>query len=369
VSNIHWDYADSFSGRDAAYLIAGFDPSSISAEQSYKVQPIIKKLKSAYYFACAEVRRDVGDDEYFVKKLSWVHLHKYNCQELLSENLEKIIRNFMASEFVANGYVQKLDTVYSYKDFPKAEVLSALENKNDEQLQRTHQIVRAVDPKHDDMCLEIERYYDATKAEERKFPVGGARAEVQFPKRFYDLWDKTHQIVRNVDPAHEDACWAVAKPIVELLIERDEWKAINHAENNRLRKECEQLYLVATRECREWLTMDAHEFDDQRFSRSELHRWVTENNLSSEYQFAHRLTPIGNPEKVHPWGSHSTILLEKLSKAAIKWWGNYDPSDITTAPTNEEVTAWLVKEGVTNRIAQAMSTILRADGLQTGRRG
>jgi hypothetical protein len=44
-------------------------------------------------------------------------------------------------------------------------------------------------------------------------------------------------------------------------------------------------------------------------------------------------------------------------------WANFDPTDHTTAPTNEEVIAWLLKRpGVSKSMAERMATILRAEG-------
>ncbi len=69
-----------------------------------------------------------------------------------------------------------------------------------------------------------------------------------------------------------------------------------------------------------------------------------------------------------PWGSHTTSLLEKMAQAASRFWSRYDPEDPTTAPTNEQVSIWLMENGVPKRTAEVMATILRADGLTTGPR-
>jgi hypothetical protein len=69
-----------------------------------------------------------------------------------------------------------------------------------------------------------------------------------------------------------------------------------------------------------------------------------------------------------PWGRHETHLLRKLAGAAQRFWSNYDPADPTTAPTNQQVIDWLKGEGVSERTAEIMATILRADGLPTGPR-
>ncbi len=69
-----------------------------------------------------------------------------------------------------------------------------------------------------------------------------------------------------------------------------------------------------------------------------------------------------------PWGNYETELLRKLAAAADALWKNYDPEQKDTAPTNQQVSDWLQKQGVQKRTAEAMATILRADGLPTGRR-
>ncbi len=69
-----------------------------------------------------------------------------------------------------------------------------------------------------------------------------------------------------------------------------------------------------------------------------------------------------------PWGRHTTQLLDHLAAAAERFWVNYDPSDATTAPTNSQVITWLKSQGVAERTAEVMATILRIDGLPTGPR-
>lgn len=69
-----------------------------------------------------------------------------------------------------------------------------------------------------------------------------------------------------------------------------------------------------------------------------------------------------------PWGEHETKLLRQLAAAAEEFWKLYDPADPSTAPTNAQVSGWLVRRGVPERSAGAIATILRADGLPSGPR-
>lgn len=69
------------------------------------------------------------------------------------------------------------------------------------------------------------------------------------------------------------------------------------------------------------------------------------------------------------WPRHETKNLNALRLAAVKFWTNYDPQDPGTAPTNDTVVEWLKNEhGVSTSTAEAMATILRADGLKSGPR-
>lgn len=77
----------------------------------------------------------------------------------------------------------------------------------------------------------------------------------------------------------------------------------------------------------------------------------------------------GENKLIWPWGNHSTVHLEHLRAAAEKFWVNYDPSDPSTAPTNEMVKTWLVDERAVSRDkAAAIASILRADSLPPGPR-
>ncbi|WP_157598920.1 hypothetical protein [Rhodanobacter sp. Root561] len=69
-----------------------------------------------------------------------------------------------------------------------------------------------------------------------------------------------------------------------------------------------------------------------------------------------------------PWGTHETELLRKLAEAVRRYWVNYDPTDPSTASTNETVKNWLKQQGVADRAAEVMAQIIRADGLRPGPR-
>ncbi|AMP36821.1 hypothetical protein [Ralstonia solanacearum] len=72
---------------------------------------------------------------------------------------------------------------------------------------------------------------------------------------------------------------------------------------------------------------------------------------------------------VWPWGNHETKLLRALAEAGEQWWSTYDQDDKTTAPTNEDVAAWLrQKHGVAARVAEVMAQVLRADDIPQGPR-
>jgi hypothetical protein len=77
---------------------------------------------------------------------------------------------------------------------------------------------------------------------------------------------------------------------------------------------------------------------------------------------------LEEPQK-WPWGDHETELLRAMAAAAKRFWYNYDPEQLDTAPKSEDVKTWLMDEhGVSDNLAQAIATILRPSGLRTGPR-
>ncbi len=127
-----------------------------------------------------------------------------------------------------------------------------------------------------------------------------------------------------------------------------------------------------------WLNdQDESSFDIQKFTREELVRWLSAIEMKSDYHFndfhitvgsSPNLTNKNSPTK-WPWGEHETKLLEHLEAAANRFWVNYDSTDPSTAPINQDVSTWLqAQRAVSKSMADSMATILRVDGLKTGPR-
>lgn len=120
----------------------------------------------------------------------------------------------------------------------------------------------------------------------------------------------------------------------------------------------------------DWLVGRQSAFAEQTFSRDVIADWLDANELVSVYRFKldeHR--PDAEVSGRWPWGNHHTEMLGHLEAAARKFWVNYDPTDSTTAPTNEMVSTWLSKErGLSKIKADSIASILRVDGLPTGPR-
>jgi hypothetical protein len=112
-------------------------------------------------------------------------------------------------------------------------------------------------------------------------------------------------------------------------------------------------------------------FNEPKFSRKELARWLSAIGANSVYSFdLKKQNTIPKPASHWPWGNHHTEMLGHLEAAARRYWGgNYDPLDATTAPTNVTVSEWLQTERKVSRtMADSIASMLRADGLPTGPR-
>lgn len=109
-------------------------------------------------------------------------------------------------------------------------------------------------------------------------------------------------------------------------------------------------------------------FEECKVSLANFGAWAKSIKISLPPEFPRQDEETAPLNKGWPWGDYETDLLRKLAAAANRFWKNYDPSDPTTAPTNDQVIHWLMKQDVAERTAQIMATILRADGLRTGPR-
>lgn len=124
-------------------------------------------------------------------------------------------------------------------------------------------------------------------------------------------------------------------------------------------------------ECGEIGSFDPKE-DPLYFSKKDLvivHEEL--DRFEREYRIGAHAGELPAPETASnwPWGAHETELLRHLAAAAKRFWVNYEPGEPDTAPTNADVADFLKKRGVSERLAAAMATILRADNLPAGRKG
>lgn len=118
-----------------------------------------------------------------------------------------------------------------------------------------------------------------------------------------------------------------------------------------------------------WANGPRGQIELQRFERTEIVRWLTQNNLPSIYVFDRGGEAPALPAQRWPWGDYQTEALKHLEAAAIRFWVNYDPTDATTAPTNVKVSEWLQTDrNVSKTMADSIASMLRPDGLPTGPR-
>lgn len=119
-----------------------------------------------------------------------------------------------------------------------------------------------------------------------------------------------------------------------------------------------------------WLEGPHSSFNHQEFERDAIVGWLRQIGMTSAYPFDRTCESVTESKgKRWPWGEHHTELLGHLEAAAKRFWSAYDPSDTSTANTNATVSGWLQTERKVSRtMADAVASILRADGLPTGPR-
>lgn len=226
--NSHWNFAEHFTGREAAHLICGYDPSSTEIDINNKVQPVVKRLKKSYYDA--------------TKSFS---------------SLDKSLFDF--SDIDGDIPVFKVFGIFDM--VPKQDQIWSLE-----------------------MEILIKEY---------NHHYGELRSKKNFG----------HQIGNEEEEVEQ------MENVVQRVKFTDDFRLIG--------KMVEPIT--------KWTQDYIHEFDDQKFSRIELSRWIAENNFSSRYSFS----AIKSAEKALRSNERNTLLI--IIGALCKQLKlQYDPLDSNT---------------------------------------
>jgi hypothetical protein len=324
---IHWDYADNFSGRDAAYLIAGLDPSSNNAEDAYRVQPIIQKLKDAYYLACSELWRDMESEREGGTQWSWLHQHRYKKEELLSVKQQKMISNFMTSKFVKDGHLKILEgfqresaTFDSAHEFPELELLASARMELEaaqttlyEYLEKfhTHTYLKWKDTKK--RLKEERARLESQKIPWRQFLDTKAQLEPELDRLRAELKEKAAvdapELANEVDRLFEK--WN------ELDKRKSDWIDAKRIEAYTYYEQHRHLHTAAADEGNTWLSRYIHEFDDEKFSRTELCRWLSDNHYQTDYTFSSKAPKDDKPVTTNERNTLLVLIAALCAKAEI----------------------------------------------------
>jgi hypothetical protein len=181
----HWNFAEEFTGREAAHLIAGCDPSSSEKDIDNKVFPVIKRLKKAYQDA---TKNFASMSRGFYSSFSVTN----TAVIFIFKNLEDII---LGPDQILSLEMENLIEEYNYL-YSKLDVGSYI------------------------------AHHSSDEVEELPIPPG---------RRYTD----------NIQFGNE---------IIKLIVK--------------------------------WADTHTHEFDNQKFSRVQLNRWLRENNFPSHYTFS-----------------------------------------------------------------------------------
>lgn len=180
-------------------------------------------------------------------------------------------------------------------------------------------------------------------------------------------------ISRHIEDAYYRAFNLVMYEIDPPLYEdEDDHVFFDTGESEEDRLFSEQLEVVRSfgdgYQMRKWSKSGSDAIALQRFSRRTFVQWITANSLPSKYAFVRRTVEQSEQRDDCLAFENPTGLLKKFHAAHVKFWGLYDPSDRSTAPTNDHVTEWLTQQGVSVRTAEVMATMMRPDNFPVGRR-
>lgn len=104
---------------------------------------------------------------------------------------------------------------------------------------------------------------------------------------------------------------------------------------------------------------------------AQFHLWATRVNLPVIDGWVPRQE--GSSRARWPWGHHETELLRVFAEIGEHWrlvadGGPYDPANESSAPKLAVIEPLLIDRGISEKVRQAMFTILRPDGIRPGPR-
>lgn len=120
--------------------------------------------------------------------------------------------------------------------------------------------------------------------------------------------------------------------------------------------------------------LSSDDFRDRGVRLSDYAQWAQGLDMTLPPHFPTTPTTNLTTPAMWPWGTHDTVLLGHLAATAHHFWkpvsegGNYDPERPITAKSNDVITAWLMKRGVSENMAKAIPTLLHADDMAKGPR-
>jgi hypothetical protein len=274
----HWDYAEAFTGKEAAHLIAGLDPSLSNPETEYKIRPVLTRMKKAFYETVRNLASEFTDGSGFFadddhEHFAWVNPAKRRKPEgpaLWSVEIEELIANYNY-RYIAAGIPEDFEFCESDRGNTLVEEVIRRRGK---------------------------RFGEENEKE---------------TTHWQDIENELHTALSN---------WA-------------------HA------------YI--------------HEFDDQKFSRAELQRWISENGFPSEYQFEMIVLPAvetggpGGQQEVSPKSEaaylHILGALGELYWAAAHPGQEYSQSALLAALKPYEGFSGMSERNLKDKLTKAMRAI------------
>jgi len=203
--------------------------------------------------------------------------------------MEAMIENFAASEFVTKhlSLIENEECITS-ENYPGREASKSLMDRATD----LHRKI-SLDFKEHTPTL-AERYWETfTEIEnlnkERRldeiFLGEYYRAKEALEAEQNELWSQACKQHQARHPEESLLYDELTSQITAGSLEELDWNDRRLAARNKVTEQAWGSYISSVAEGEAWLGAESHEFDDQRFSRQELNRWISENKYPTLYKF------------------------------------------------------------------------------------
>ncbi len=204
--------------------------------------------------------------------------------------MERMVANFAGSEFVTEGHLQAIEEIESViaSGSPGQGLINSLRGQVETTDTAIEKLLFKVDTDKGKRYSEVDSQITNLQAKRHKYQLSMKQYQIESRPLLAEknaLSEFAERVYAEQNPESYKNYKTAIVELAALNVSARDWADDQATERGVRLQKGKRSFIAADLESENWAGV-VNEFDEQRFSRSELQRWVTENGQQSQYQFA-----------------------------------------------------------------------------------